>query len=260
MNTLKDKSISVVVTSPPYNIGKSYTAYKDSIDKNEYELWFENVLREIYRVLDDDGSLFLNFGATSKDPTFALRMGCLASEIFTLQNTIAWIKAITIGDDEKMSFGHFRPVNSHRFINNTFEFIYHLTKSGNVSLNRLAVGVPYKWKCNRTNRKNGQKNSKPDKRCRGNTWFVPYETVQKNEERFNHPAVFPVKLVEMCLSLHGVDNINLVYDPFLGTGTTLVACKNFNIEGVGTDIDKTYCDYSSKRLIRRRKNEKNKKR
>ena len=61
-------------------------------------------------------------------------------------------------------------------------------------------------------------------RCRGNTWFLPYETIQYRNEERPHPATFPVRLPEYCLRLHGLGRIGQAADPFLGLGHTAVAC------------------------------------
>ena len=63
-----------------------------------------------------------------------------------------------------------------------------------------------------------------DRRCAGNVWFMPYQTVKSRREKFDHPAGFPVELPLRCIQLHGVAAPR-VLDPFLGAGTTLVAAR-----------------------------------
>jgi site-specific DNA-methyltransferase (adenine-specific) len=60
-------------------------------------------------------------------------------------------------------------------------------------------------------------------RCRGNTWFIPYETIQRRERDRPHPATFPSQLPEQCLRLHGLSRIEVAMDPFTGLGSTAVA-------------------------------------
>ena len=67
-------------------------------------------------------------------------------------------------------------------------------------------------------------------RCRGNTWFIPYETIQNREKERPHPATFPPRLPEMCLRLHGLERIRSVADPFMGLGSTAVACAQLGLE------------------------------
>src|SRR6185437_9118017 len=100
-----------------------------------------------------------------------------------------------------------------------------------VPIDRLAIGVPFKDKSNIARRGHAQ-----DKRCAGNVWYIPYETVKSKAQKFNRPAGFPVELPERCIRLTGRDK-GVVLDPFLGTGTTLVAAERLGWEGIGIDID-----------------------
>jgi site-specific DNA-methyltransferase (adenine-specific) len=84
---LKDKSLDVVVTSPPYNIGIDYNNnYKDNLSPHEYLEWIEDVCIEIKRVLKDEGSFFLNIGNIPSDPYKAWSVASLLGKHFVLQN------------------------------------------------------------------------------------------------------------------------------------------------------------------------------
>jgi len=126
-------------------------------------------------------------------------------------------------------------------MNSCHEYIFHFSKKGDIELDKQAIGVPYQDKTNIGR----WKKAVTDLRPRGNTWFIPYETIQKSRK---HPTVFPVKLPEMCLKLHGVKKINLAMDPFMGIGSTAIACKKMNINFLGFEIDKTYVDIAIKNL------------
>ena len=104
-------------------------------------------------------------------------------------------------------------------------------------LDRLAVGVEYQDKSN-VARWNG---AKQDLRCRGNTWFVPYRTIQNRDKQRPHPATFPVKIPEMCVRLHGLERTRRVVDPFLGIGSSAVACVQLGVDFVGFETDTDYC-------------------
>ena len=127
-------------------------------------------------------------------------------------------------------------------MNNVHESIFHFTHDGTVEIDRLAIGVPFKDKSNIARWKHGR-----DRRCAGNAWFVPYETVQSKARKFNHPAGFPAALAERCLRLHGVDGA-VVLDPFLGSGTTLVAAERLGMRGTGIEIDPVYAVTAARRL------------
>ena len=115
-----------------------------------------------------------------------------------------------------MAVGHYKPINSDRFVNDCHEFIFHFSPGGRTPLDRRAVGVPYQ----------DQSNIKrwaaagDGLRCRGNTWFIPYETIQSRDRDRPHPASFPPKVPEQCIRLHGLGRAGIVLDPFLGLGTT----------------------------------------
>lgn len=255
MKQLKDKTVDVVVTSPPYNIGIKYNKYSDNLSREDYLNWIEEVVKEIKRVLKDDGSFFINVGYTAKDPWIAFDVANVIRKHFKLQNTIHWVKSIAIQKEDvgnypniigDIAVGHYKPINSDRFLSIMHEYIFHFTKNGNVKLDKLAIGVPYQDKSNikRFNRKG-------DLRDRGNTWFIPYETIQSKEKERPHPATFPPKLPEMCIKLHGVKKTNLVLDPFMGIGSTAIACIRLGIDYIGFEIDEYYCRVAEERIKKR---------
>ncbi len=251
-NSLEDNSIDIVVTSPPYNIGINYNTYRDELSKKDYLLWLKQVSGEIKRVLKDDGSYFLNIGNKPKDQWIAWQVAFNLREDFVLQNVIHWIKSIAINKQDvgkhpniigDVAVGHFKPIVSNRFLNDCHEYIFHFTKEGNTDLDKLSVGVPYQDKTNIGR----WKAAKQDRRDRGNTWFIPYDTIQKRNER-PHPATFPIKLPEMCIKLHGLRNDLVVMDPFLGIGSSAIASSRLGVSFVGFEIDKEYIDETISRL------------
>lgn len=251
LKKMGDNSVDVIVTSPPYNIGIQYNTYEDKKSEQEYLKWLHDIATECKRVMKGDGSFFLNIGGTLKNPWIPMKVALALEDQFILQNMIHWIKSIAIpGEqvkkyaklDKDIAVGHYKPVNSQRFHHDCHEFIFHFTKTGDVKLNKIAIGVPYqdksnikRWKCT-----NGS-----DKRDRGNTWFIPYETIQDSRP---HPAVFPIKLPEMCILDHGVERVNLVLDPFMGIGTTAVACVRLGVNYIGFEMDPKYIEVANERI------------
>ncbi|WP_338330504.1 site-specific DNA-methyltransferase [Commensalibacter sp. Nvir] len=229
----------VIITSPPYNLGIVYNSYKDNKKEQDYLNWLVNICSEMKRVLKDEGSLFLNIAGSSSYPWLPFELMVRLRKHFFLQNHIEWIKSITVNEQ---SYGHFKPVVSDRYVHRNHEYLFHLTKTGDVKINRLRVGVPYKDKTNIKRRAHNL-----DLRCRGDVWFIPYKTVRKKSEKFNHPGTFPQLLPEMCLKLHGVQN-PLVIDPFMGTGTTLVATHCYGGKGIGIEVDPHYVKIATERL------------
>jgi site-specific DNA-methyltransferase (adenine-specific) len=250
---LAPSSVDVVVTSPPYNLGIQYGDYDDRIPRQQYLLWLDQWASTIKRVLTDDGSLFLNIGSKPTDPAVPFEVLGIMRRHFQLQNVIHWIKSIAIQKEDvgnyanisgDISVGHYKPINSNRFLNDCHEYIFHLTKTGDTPLDRLAIGVPYQDKSNVTR----WGNAKVDKRCRGNTWFIPYETIKSRDSQRPHPATFPVKLPKMCIQLHGVEKTRLVLDPFLGIGHTALACVELNLNFIGFEVAAEYFREASERI------------
>ena len=85
---------------------------------------------------------------------------------------------------------------------------------GRTPLDRRALGVPYQDASNIAR----WRQAADGLRCRGNTWFIPYDTIQSRDRERPHPATFPPRLPEYCLRLHGLSRIELVLDPFVGLG------------------------------------------
>jgi site-specific DNA-methyltransferase (adenine-specific) len=250
---LPDDSVSVVVTSPPYNIGVKYTSYQDARPRQEYLDWMEQVAKEIKRVLEPEGSFFLNVGNRPDDPWIAWDVANRLRQSFVLQNVISWVKSIAVEKEDvgdcpriagDVAVGHYKPISSSRFINDCHEFIYQFTKSGRVSVDRLGVGVPYQDKSNIGRWKAATK----DRRCRGNTWFIPYSTIHSRARQRPHPSTFPVKLPRMCVMLHGLSRTGLVLDPFAGIGTTATACLQLGVPSIGFEIDADYVGWARDRL------------
>lgn len=257
---LQPKSVSVVVTSPPYNLGIKYSKYDDTISRERYLDWMREWAGAVRQVLGDDGSLFLNVGSKPTDPAVPFRvLQVMLEQKFVLQNTIHWVKSIAIEKAsvgkypnilDDVSVGHYKPINSPRFLNDNHEYIFHLTKRGDVKLDRLAVGVPYQDKSNVTRWKGKGDETAPsqDVRCRGNTWFIPYETIKSRERDRPHPATFPVKLAEMCIKLHGTTRARLVLDPFLGIGPSAIAALASGVDFVGFELDRAYFNEAVRRV------------
>ncbi len=276
MGKLPDDSVDLVVTSPPYNLGIRYGKFRDKDNRQSYLSWCRLWAKEIKRLLKTDGSFFLNVGSAPSNPMLPHQIASDFSKIFFLQNTIHWIKSISIdqtmdpprlhplpqGEENARAariakrpnrakkrittYGHFKPISSKRFLNDCHEYIFHFTKSGHVALDRRAIGVPYQDKSNiaRWSHTAGS-----DLRCRGNTWFIPYETIQNREKERPHPATFPVQLAEWCIKLHGIFRVQAMLDPFLGIGNSAVAAKNCAVKKfTGFEIDETYLAEANRRL------------
>ncbi len=250
--TLGEKSFDLVVTSPPYNLGIAYSTFKDTAPRDEFLSWCKSWAAQVQRVMADDASFFLNIGASPSNPLLPHQLILALTDgenpLFILQNTFHWIKSITTHSPggEPFSAGHFKPINSKRYVNDCHEYVFHLTKTGDIPLDRRAAGVPYVHKSNiaRWGHTGGQ-----DLRCRGNTWFIPYATIQSRKGERPHPATFPPALVELCIKLHGKADATRLLDPFLGIGSSALAAKSQKISSfTGIEMDRHYIEVAKRRL------------
>ncbi len=246
--SVADESVDLVVTSPPYNLGIDYGKYDDNVGREDYLAWSVEWAAEVRRCLKPDGALFLNVGAAPKNPWMPHELVLRLRDLFVLQNTFHWIKSITVEtkDGSRVSAGHFKPINSKRFVNDCHEYLFHLTKSGDVPVERKAIGVPYEDKSNigRWGHTGGE-----DRRCRGNTWFVPYKTIQSRSGERPHPATFPVELASRCIQLHGKGAETVMLEPFLGIGHAAFAARECGISRfTGFEIDEDYLAVARERL------------
>ncbi len=181
--------------------------------REDYLAWTRRWVHEAAGALSEHGSLFLNVGAKPTDPWIAMDVAQAARSELALQNTIHWVKSIAIekalagtraGLADDLAVGHYKPINSRRFLHDCHEFLFHFTPDAHTPLDRQAVGVKYQDQSN----VGRWRTAASGVRCRGNTWFIPYETIQNREKDRPHPATFPPKLPEMCLRLHGLDRLH----------------------------------------------------
>ena len=244
--TLKKNSVDLIITSPPYNIGRNYNNYVD--DRNDYVNWLSNIFNECCRILKDDGHLFINIASGKLNPFSSYKV---AEKInWKLQNNIIWCKAIEIDGFVR---GYSTPTPSKRYLQNGWEHLFHFTKDGNTEIDLEASGVPYNTDYNNAvrNEKRTGKNWRPTTTC----WHITYKSKATKEITKSiigdkkHPAIYPEKLVEKCIKVSGLKN-GILLDPFLGTGTTGLVAKKMNLNFIGIEIDEDYFNFAKQRIER----------
>lgn len=275
------ESIDICITSPPYNLDIKYGTYADNSPREDYLAWLSSVFEQVDRVLKSEGHFFLNMGFSNKDPWVALDVANQARKHMILQNNFTWVKSIAIDDQQ---VGHFKPINSPRFANPTWEHLFHFTKDGARPCAKTSIGVPYADKRNLNKearwrgkliksmgfenkrvfdasatpaqvqaleralaRKVETRGPSEDLHCPGTAWYIPYETIlDRGTHRGTHPATFPVELVRRAIKFSGVSGTLL--DPFMGTGTSAVAAAELGLDWIGFEIDPDYLAYAESRL------------
>jgi site-specific DNA-methyltransferase (adenine-specific) len=175
----------------------------------------------------------------ASNQTFLYQVIGALTQIADIQATIVWAKSVHVGGK---TFGHFKPVNSDKYLNNCHEFILHLVnKNTKVAIDKLAIGVPFEDKTNITRFRG---NAGSDVRCRGNVWFVPHVTRTK---KLLHPATYSVELATMMIKYIATSEV--ICDPFVGSGTTAVAALKLKLPFMGCDISKKYIDAANFRVV-----------
>ncbi len=232
MYHLKDNSINVIISSPPYNVGKDYKVENDDSTENigyndrktslEYLAFLKRVFTECYRVLSEDGVFFLNIGDSAKDQGKSEDVvRCAVDTGFKRLQSVIWVKSI-------FGKGHYTPSGGNRRLNNVWEYVYILIKSKKYTIDPRAIGIPY------ADKSNIGRYSEIDLRDAGDVWFIPYTKTTGATIKKGHEAPFPIELALRCLQL--VPNVKTVLDPFAGIGSTLRAAKELNLIGYGYEI------------------------
>ncbi len=235
LKAIPDKSIQLVVTSPPYNIGKEY---EKRLDLNVYIDQQRQVIAESVRVLRDGGSICWQVGNYVNNGSI-IPLDLLLYPIFSefelkLRNRIVW---------------HFEHgLHCKKRFSGRYETIMWFTKGDEYLFDLNAVRVPQKYPGKKYFKgpKVGQYSCNPLGKNPGDLWQIP--NVKNNHvEKTEHPCQFPIELIER-LVLSMTKQGDWVLDPFLGVGTTVAAAILHKRRGVGAEISKRYLDIAKERV------------
>jgi adenine-specific DNA-methyltransferase len=242
---MKNESVNIGVTSPPYNLDKKYGKYDDNKPMEEWEALIENVAIQMYRVLKPNGSFFLNVSPIPEKktkeiiPLDAIAYFICKKQGFYLRNSIIW---------------HFNNMqNCTNRLSGRWESVLWFVKDiDNYVFNLEDIRIPYI--------------TKNDKRLEGGTGRNPTDTwsfdlpesdfwyfdrvnnMTKNKLGLSeHPCIYPTPMIERILKMSS--NLgDVVLDPFLGSGTTSVASNKLGRIGVGIEYDEKYLPIIQKRI------------
>lgn len=221
LSSMTDNSFGAVVTSPPYNIGIDYGPdISDELAQEDYNTFTKRWVSESLRLAP---VCVINFGAPTSKPLNLAHFMFSIGAVGVIQTDIIWAKSVST---DTLSVGHFKPVNSKRYLTNLVEHVFVVSRDGNYPLDKLSIGVPFADKSNISRFKSNES----DLRCRGNLWLLPYKT---RTQKLEHPATYPKELAEMMIKLVSAKS---VLDPFCGVGNTGLACQSLGVAYTGVDI------------------------
>ncbi len=235
LSTIPDESLQLIVTSPPYNIGKEY---EKRLKLEKYIEQQAAVIGECVRSLSPRGSICWQVG-NYVDNGSIIPLDTVLYPIFTklglkMRNRIIW---------------HFEHgLHCSRRFSGRYETIIWFTKSDNYVFNLDPVRVPQKYPGKKYFKgpNAGKHSCNPLGKNPGDFWVIP--NVKSNHvEKTDHPCQFPVELIErLVLSL--TNEKDWVFDPFLGTGTSIIAAIRHNRRGVGADVMPQYVRLAKQRI------------
>ncbi|MBN2535224.1 MAG: site-specific DNA-methyltransferase [Spirochaetales bacterium] len=235
VKTVPSGSVKLVVTSPPYNIGKEYEK-KSGLD--EYYKRQEKIIDESVRILSDNGSICWQVGNYVENseiiPLDILLFPLFKKHNLKLRNRIIW------------HFGH--GLHASKRFSGRYETILWFTKSNEYTFHLDPVRIPQKYPNKKyfKGAKKGKLSCNPLGKNPGDIWEIP--NVKNNHvEKTIHPCQFPVELIER-LVLSMTDENDLVFDPFLGVGSTIVAAIKNNRRGMGCEVMDDYYSIAVKRI------------
>lgn len=228
-------TVSLIVSSPPYNIGKEYES-KQSVDT--YREQQSRVIAECTRILNENGSICWQVGnfidAGEVVPLDIMLYDIFKSNGLKLRNRIVW------------TFNH--GMHCKKRLSGRHETILWFTKSTDYTFNLDPIRVPSKYPNKRHFKgpKKGQLSGNPLGKNPGDVWDIP--NVKANHiEKTEHPCQFPVELVErLVLSL--TNEGDTVLDPYAGVGSSLIAAEKHRRKAIGCEWKRDYSDIASKRL------------
>lgn len=213
MKNIPDKSIDIIITSPPYNIGKMHSNHLqfgsyngNDMNEEDYQNWQVKVLNECFRVLKDNGSMFYNHKVRIKQGKAIHPLNWILKSDFILKQEITWDMGKSANCD-KIRFFPFS------------ERIYWLVKNKETKIyNQLNLSDVWR--------------------------VVP---THKRKET-GHIAVMPTQIVENILSSIPDIKNKIVLDLFMGTGTTGIVCKKYNCDFIGIEIDEKYFQIAQEKI------------
>lgn len=227
---IEENSIDLIVTSPPYNVDIRYNSYDDKIPYDIYLEFSQKWLTKAYKLLKDDGRFCLNI------PLDKNKGGqqSVYADIISIAKKIGWKYHSTIvWNEQNIS----RRTAWGSWLSATAPYVI-------APVEMIAILYKKRWK-----KISGSRKSDIAKKEFMDWTNGVWTFMGESKTRVGHPAPFPVELPRRCIKLFTFVG-DTVLDPFLGSGSTLIACVMTNRKGIGVEIDKNYCEISKQRLLK----------
>lgn len=236
LKQIPDNTVQLIITSPPYNIGK---AYEKRLNLSAYIDQQAEVVSECTRVLTESGSVCWQVGNYVDDgaivPLDTLLFPIFVENGLMLRNRIVWHFEHGLHCSRRFS-GRYETISW--FTRDTKDFLF--------NLDPVRVPQKYPGKKHFKGPKAGQFSGNPLGKNPGDVWDIP--NVKSNHvEKTSHPCQFPVELVERFV-LSMTNPGDWILDPFLGTGTSIIAAVRHGRRGAGAETMKEYSDLSKERV------------
>lgn len=224
-----DNSVDLIVTSPPYNVGIKYLSHDDRMSYDDYLMFTDEWLRRCYGWVKDDGRFCLNI------PLDKNKGGqqSVCADITTIAKKIGWkYHATIIWNEQNIS----RRTAWGSWVSASAPYVI-------APVEVIVVFYKKRWK-----KQSGSRVSDISKHEFQEWTNGVWTFCGESKKRIGHPSPFPIELPRRCIRLFSFVG-DTVLDPFLGSGSTLIACVQTNRRGIGIDIDKTYCEIAKRRLM-----------
>ncbi|MCL2570819.1 MAG: site-specific DNA-methyltransferase [Defluviitaleaceae bacterium] len=242
LQKMPDESIDVIITSPPYCMKKEYENPHDDI--NMFRKRHLNVFTDIYRILKPGGSICWQVGYHISN-TSVIPLDYIIYEIFT-ENSQHFTHPLILKNRIIWCFGH--GLNStHRF-SGRHETILWFTKGNEYTFNLDSIRVPQKYPGKRSYKgpNKGNLSGHPLGKNPSDVWEIP-NVKARHIEKTEHPCQFPVAIPQRLIKAL-VPCGGLVFDPFMGSGTTGIAAIINKCRFVGAEIENRYYDIATGRI------------
>jgi site-specific DNA-methyltransferase (adenine-specific) len=226
MQELPDNSIHLVVTSPPYNVGKEYDK---AFNLKEYLLFLRRVWEEVSRVLVPGGRVCINIANLGRKPYIPLHTFVINDMIdleFLMRGEIIWDKSASAGTST--AWGSWKSI-SNPTLRDVHEYILVFSKG---TFKRVKMD----GRVDTISRDEFLEYTK-------SIWSFPTESAKK----IGHPAPFPVELPYRCIQLFSYSN-EIILDPFMGSGQTAIAAIKTNRHYVGYEVNEQYVELAEQRI------------